>query len=84
MLPGEVIYAKGDIQLNKGCDVISLRFISDHDRPITLGAFLDIAAAHPTLRIDRFHGRLDLPSGLGLRLEPGDVKFNNVIKNKKN
>ncbi|HEI8866749.1 TPA: urease subunit beta [Serratia odorifera] len=84
MLPGEVIYAKGDIQLNKGCDVISLKFSSNHDRPITLGAFLDIAAAHPALIIDRFHGRLDLPSGLGGRLEPGDSKFINVVKHKKN
>ena len=74
MIPGEIIPAIGDIELNAGCTTLNLVVANSGDRPIQVGSHYHFFETNEALRFDRAKARgqrLDIPSGTAVRFEPG-------------
>jgi urease subunit beta len=77
MIPGEVITAPGDIELNVGRAAITLAVANAGDRPIQVGSHYHFAETNPLLRFDRRKARgfrLDIAAGTAVRFEPGQTR----------
>jgi urease beta subunit len=77
MIPGEVITAEGDIELNAGRVAITLSVANSGDRPIQVGSHYHFAETNPALRFDRAKARghrLDIAAGTAVRFEPGQTR----------
>jgi urease subunit beta len=77
MIPGEVLTAEGEIELNPGSPTVVLTVANSGDRPIQVGSHYHFAETNPALRFDRqaaFGMRLDAPSGSAVRFEPGQSR----------
>jgi urease subunit beta len=77
MIPGEVITADGDIELNVGRRTLTLKVANSGDRPVQVGSHYHFAEVNPALQFDRARAlgmRLDIPSGTALRFEPGQQR----------
>lgn len=77
MIPGEIIVADGDIELNAGRLTLTLTVANTGDRPIQVGSHYHFAETNAALRFDRdaAHGhRLDIPAGTAVRFEPGQSR----------
>jgi urease subunit gamma/beta len=76
-VPGEVLPARGEIELNAGRETVSVGVINRGDRPIQVGSHYPFAETNRALVFDRgrAHGkRLDIPAGTAVRFEPGESK----------
>jgi urease subunit beta len=74
MIPGEILCADGEIELNPGAPRTELEVLNVGDRPIQVGSHVHFPQANAALRFDRAtaHGlRLDIPAGTAVRFEPG-------------
>jgi urease subunit beta len=74
MVPGEVVYAEGDIALSEGRPVVTLAVRNTGDRPVQVGSHYHFAEANPALDFDRAAAwgyRLAVPAGTSTRFEPG-------------
>jgi len=77
MIPGELITAPGELELNAGRETQSLRVMNTGDRPIQVGSHFHFAAVNKALVFDRDAAggfRLDVPAGTSVRFEPGAEK----------
>ena len=77
MIPGEVITAAGEIELNAGGAAVTLRVANTGDRPIQVGSHYHFAETNPALRFDRAAARgqrLDIAAGTAVRFEPGQER----------
>jgi len=77
MIPGEILPAEGEIELNAGCASITLRVANTGDRPVQVGSHYHFAEANPGLAFDRAAARgmrLDIPAGTAVRFEPGQTR----------
>ncbi|WP_417767934.1 urease subunit beta [Stappia sp.] len=77
MIPGEVIPADGDIELNAGRRVIEIEVANTGDRPVQVGSHYHFAETNPALSFDRAAARglrLDIPAGTAIRFEPGQTR----------
>ncbi|WP_293903040.1 urease subunit beta [Phenylobacterium sp.] len=77
MIPGEVITAPGDIELNAGQPTTTLRVANTGDRPIQVGSHYHFFETNPALRFDRAAARgqrLDIAAGTAVRFEPGQER----------
>ncbi len=77
MIPGEVITAAGDIELNAGRTAITLTVANTGDRPIQVGSHYHFAETNPALAFDRAKARghrLDIAAGTAVRFEPGQTR----------
>ena len=82
MIPGEIITASGDIELNVGLDTVSIEVSNTGDRPIQVGSHYHFAETNAGLSFDRAvaHGRrLDIPAGTAVRFEPGQTRSVTLI-----
>jgi urease subunit gamma/beta len=76
-VPGEVIPAPGEIELNAGRESIEVRVVNRGDRPIQVGSHYPFAETNAALAFDRDRAlgkRLDVPAGTAVRFEPGESK----------
>jgi urease subunit gamma/beta len=76
-VPGEIIAADGDIELNAGRAKRTLRARNSGDRPIQIGSHYHFFEANRALDFDRaasFGMHLDIPAGTAVRFEPGEEK----------
>jgi urease subunit beta len=74
MIPGEVITAKGDIDLNVGAARVTLEVANSGDRPIQVGSHYHFFETNEALAFDRARARgmrLDIAAGTAVRFEPG-------------
>jgi urease subunit beta len=74
VIPGELICADGELELNAGRETITLRVLNGGDRPIQVGSHFHFADVNPALELDREAAtgfRLDIPAGTSARFEPG-------------
>lgn len=74
MIPGEVLYGHGDIEINAGAERIAMNVVNGGDRPVQVGSHVHLPQANTALSFDRdaAHGyRLDIPAGTAVRFEPG-------------
>ena len=77
MIPGEYILAVGDITANAGRRTVELTVANTGDRPIQVGSHFHFFEVNEALRFDRqeaYGMRLNIPSGVAARFEPGDEK----------
>ena len=77
VIPGEVIAAEGDIEINAGRDKRTIRVLNTGDRPIQIGSHYHFFEANRALEFDRaaaFGMHLDIPAGTAVRFEPGESK----------
>jgi urease subunit beta len=77
MIPGEVIPAEGDIELNAGRRVLEIEVANTGDRPVQVGSHYHFAETNPALAFDRAAARghrLDIPAGTAIRFEPGQKR----------
>jgi urease subunit beta len=74
MIPGELITADGEIELNAGRETRTVRVMNTGDRPIQVGSHFHFAQVNEALAFDRDAAtgfRLDVPAGTSVRFEPG-------------
>lgn len=77
MIPGEIITAAGEIELNTGRPTVKLRVANTGDRPIQVGSHFHFYEVNNALNFEREQAlgmRLDIPAGTAVRFEPGDEK----------
>jgi len=77
MIPGEYFLEDGDIIANAERPVFSLVVANTGDRPIQVGSHFHFYEVNTALSFDRdaaYGMRLNIPSGLTVRFEPGDEK----------
>ena len=74
MIPGEIIPAAGDIELNAGARSVTLVVANTGDRPIQVGSHYHFFETNGALDFDRGQSRgmrLDIAAGTAVRFEPG-------------
>jgi urease subunit beta len=74
MIPGELIPAEGDIELNAARQTVTLAVANTGDRPIQVGSHFHFYETNAALAFDREQARgyrLDIPAGTAMRFEPG-------------
>jgi urease subunit beta len=74
MIPGEIITAPGDIEINAGAARVILEVANTGDRPIQVGSHYHFFETNDALRFDRGKARgmrLDIAAGTAVRFEPG-------------
>ena len=77
MIPGELLIDEGEHPLNPGRRTLTLVVQNTADRPIQVGSHYHFAETNAALRFDRAaaHGmRLNIPSSLAVRFEPGQQR----------
>ncbi len=77
MIPGEIICAPGEIELNAGQPTVTLDVANTGDRPIQVGSHYHFFETNPALKFDREKARgmrLDIPAGTATRFEPGQTR----------
>jgi urease subunit beta len=82
MIPGEVITASGDIELNVGAPTVTLEVSNTGDRPVQVGSHYHFAETNGGLSFDRDEARgmrLDIPAGTAVRFEPGQTRLVTLI-----
>lgn len=77
MIPGELLPAEGEIEINAGRETRALEVANRGDRPIQVGShyhFYETNAALEFEREDARGFRLNIPAGTAVRFEPGQVR----------
>ena len=77
MIPGELLAEPGEIEINAGRPVVTLRVANSGDRPIQVGSHYHFFETNDALRFDRAQARgcrLNIPSGTAVRFEPGQSR----------
>lgn len=77
MIPGEVITAAGDIELNAGAVTVTIRVANTGDRPVQVGSHYHFFETNEGLSFDREKARgmrLDIAPGTAVRFEPGQQR----------
>lgn len=77
MIPGEVMPAAGEIELNAGAEVTVIEVANTGDRPVQVGSHYHFAETNAALSFDRdaaMGQRLDIAAGTAVRFEPGQTR----------
>ncbi len=77
MIPGEVLPAEGEIELNAGRDALRVTVANTGDRPVQVGSHYHFFETNAALDFDRDAARgmrLDIPAGTAIRFEPGQSR----------
>jgi urease subunit beta len=77
MIPGELLPADGDIELNAGRPTRIVAVTNSGDRPIQVGSHYHFFEVNDALLFDRepcLGFRLDIPAGTAVRFEPGQTR----------
>jgi len=77
LIPGELMIAEGEHELNPGRRCISLQVSNRGDRPIQVGSHYHFAETNAALDFDRAAARgmrLNIIAGTAVRFEPGQQR----------
>ena len=77
MIPGEVVAAAGELELNKGRKTVTLEITNTGDRPIQVGSHYHFFETNEALKFDRkkaYGCRLNIAAGTAVRFEPGQAR----------
>jgi len=77
MIPGEMLVADGDLELNAGRPVVRVTVANSGDRPIQVGSHYHFFETNDALRFDRAAARgfrLNIAAGTAVRFEPGQER----------
>ena len=76
-IPGELLPAEGEIEINAGRDKKTISVVNTGDRPVQIGSHYHFFEANRALKFDReaaYGMHLDIPAGTAVRFEPGEDK----------
>jgi urease subunit beta len=76
-IPGEIIPAAGDIEINVGRELRTLKVSNTGDRPIQVGSHYHFFETNAALSFDRAQARgfrLNIAAGTAVRFEPGQER----------
>jgi urease subunit beta len=82
MIPGEIVAAEGDLEVNAGATAVTLHVANTGDRPIQVGSHYHFFETNPALDFDRAAARgmrLDIAAGTAVRFEPGQAREVSLI-----
>ena len=82
MIPGEILAASGDIELNAGLPTTTIEVANTGDRPVQVGSHYHFFETNNGLAFDRDKARgmrLDIPAGTAVRFEPGQTRSITLI-----
>jgi urease subunit beta len=77
MIPGEIITADGEIELNAGAQAVTVTVANTGDRPVQVGSHYHFYETNDALSFDREAARgmrLDIAAGTAVRFEPGQTR----------
>lgn len=77
MIPGQMLVADGDIEMNVGRVTCKVTVANTGDRPVQIGSHYHFAETNAALRFDRQAAlgfRLNIPAGTAVRFEPGQER----------
>jgi urease subunit beta len=77
LVPGEIMSADGDIEINTGQPTVVVQVSNTGDRPIQVGSHYHFFETNEGLSFDRQKARgmrLDIASGTAVRFEPGQTR----------
>jgi urease subunit beta len=77
MIPGEIITAGGEIELNAGREAVTVTVANAGDRPVQVGSHYHFYETNDALSFDREAARgmrLDIAAGTAVRFEPGQTR----------
>jgi len=77
MTPGEIETVAGDLQINEGLSVTTVKVVNSGDRPIQVGSHYHFYETNPALHFDRDASkgyRLNIAAGTAVRFEPGQER----------
>ncbi|MBL0934702.1 MAG: urease subunit beta [Rhizobiaceae bacterium] len=77
MIPGEIIPAAGEIELNSGKATVVVKVANTGDRPVQVGSHYHFHEVNEGLVFDRAAARgmrLDIAAGTAVRFEPGQER----------
>ena len=77
MIPGEIIAAPGEIELNAGHPTVMIEVSNSGDRPVQVGSHYHFFETNAGLLFERDKARgmrLDIPAGTAVRFEPGQTR----------
>lgn len=77
MKPGEIIYDKGEIELNAGYETVTVTVANTGDRPVQVGSHYHFYETNEGLSFDREAARgfrLNIAAGTAVRFEPGQSR----------
>ena len=77
MIPGEIITAAGDVELNTGRKTVTLTVANTGDRPIQVGSHFHFYETNTALSFEREQARgfrLNIAAGTAVRFEPGQER----------
>jgi len=83
IIPGEIITADRDIELNSNRMTITIIITNTGDRPVQVGSHFHFFEVNRCLLFDRskaFGMHLDIPSGTSVRFEPGEEKTVQLVE----
>jgi urease subunit beta len=83
VIPGELLPAEGEIELNAGRHTCRLRVENTGDRPIQVGSHYHFYEVNESLRFDRELARgcrLDIAAGTAVRFEPGQTRSVTLVE----
>ena len=82
MIPGKVIAGEmkicsGEIDINVGCETLTVEVANNGDRPIQIGSHYHFFESNNALHFERNKTRgfrLNIPAGTAVRFEPGQSR----------
>ena len=77
MIPGQMLVADGEIEMNVGRTTCKVTVANTGDRPVQIGSHYHFAETNAALRFDRQAARgfrLNIPAGTAVRFEPGQER----------
>ena len=77
MIPGEIIVAEGEIELNAGRKTVTVAVTNSGDRPIQVGSHYHFFETNEALKFERSKARgfrLNIAAGTAVRFEPGQTR----------
>ena len=77
VIPGEMLVAPGDIEINVGRETVVVNVANTGDRPVQIGSHYHFAETNGALVFDRRAAtgfRLNIPAGTAVRFEPGQER----------
>jgi urease subunit beta len=83
MIPGEIICASGDIEINVGRDRLEVEVANLGDRPIQVGSHYHFFETNLSLSFKREQTRgfrLNIAAGTAVRFEPGQTRTVELVE----
>ena len=83
LIPGQVITASGEIELNVGRNTLTLQIANTGDRPIQVGSHYHFFETNAALQFDRPSSRgfrLNIAAGTAVRFEPGQSRTVELVE----